>query len=79
MLQLIALFIFSTLVQLLSWQSERETIRLKLRPYFNGDIVSERQVIRYQIVGLIFKSATMTVVCMLIYAGYWTCMLSRIN
>jgi hypothetical protein len=71
MLQTIAMFIFSTLVQLLSWQTERETIKTKLQPYFDGASISENYVTRYQVVGLVFKSATMTILCMVIYAAFW--------
>ena len=70
MIKMIAIFIFSTLVQLLTWESAREASQRKLQDYFTGERISERHVTRYQIAVVVFKSSVMTMVCMDICACY---------
>ncbi len=72
LLQTLSLWFFASLVQLITWDADKSVIRIKLQAYAGGSMISDRYIRRYQIVGLILKSTTVTVLCMVIYCAYWS-------
>jgi len=63
--QIIGLWIFSIMVHLLSWDREKAAIRENIRKYYNT-VITQRFVSRYQMIVLMVKTSSVTLLCMLI-------------
>jgi hypothetical protein len=61
--QIIGLWIFSMLVHLLGWNSEKAATRENIRRHYHI-VITEECVTRYQVLGLLVQTSSVTMLCM---------------
>ncbi len=65
MIQIIGLWIFAMLVHLLRWKDEKASVRENILSHYNM-VITEQCVTRYQVLGLLVQTSSVTMLCMLI-------------